>query len=130
MGARGAAPARGLRGHVTERPDRRCHENLGDAPDAARDAAPACAWMRPPPAPLRRRASGDVVPILQRRCLSCHDGAGEQWPLTTYGHVSDWRNEIRSELIGCTMPPPDAGAPLPEAESLALLTWIRCGLPP
>lgn len=104
--------------------------DLGDASDAPRDAVPACRVDAPTACPTPAPRYGDVVPILQRRCLSCHDGMGAEWPLTSYGHVSDWRAEIRSELLRCTMPPLDAGGPMPEAESLAVLTWILCGLPP
>lgn len=102
----------------------------GDAPDVSRDDAPACRVDAPTACPTRAPRYDDVAPILRRHCLSCHDGKGEQWPLTSYGHVSDWRNEIRSELLRCTMPPLDSGGPMPEEESLAILTWIRCGLPP
>jgi hypothetical protein len=102
----------------------------GDASDAARDATPACRVDAPIACPTPAPRYGDVAPILQRRCLTCHDGKGAEWPLTSYGHVSDWRAEIRSELLRCSMPPLDAGGPMPEEESRAVLTWILCGLPP
>jgi hypothetical protein len=73
----------------------------------------------------------DVEPVLAERCLSCHLGQqGGPWPLTTYSHVTSWRDEIRAALLTCAMPPPEEAPPLPQAESLLILTWIRCGMPP
>src|SRR4051794_39237560 len=40
-----------------------------------------------PPAALRY---SDVQPIFQRRCLGCHSGLTDQWPLTDYPHVASW----------------------------------------
>lgn len=73
----------------------------------------------------------DVEPILGDHCLSCHQGVPDgPWPLTNYGHVTAWRDELRAALLTCAMPPPLEAPPLPEAESLVILTWIRCGMPP
>jgi hypothetical protein len=69
----------------------------------------------------------DVEPIIEKRCLSCHDGSTEQWPLTDYSHVADWYVEVRSMMLTCSMPPPDAGLSMPTAEREKLLLWIRCG---
>jgi hypothetical protein len=72
----------------------------------------------------------DVAPIFERRCVTCHAGApGGPWSLKDYGHVADWQDTIRSNLRDCSMPPPDAGVPMTIEERLAILTWIRCGLP-
>jgi len=72
----------------------------------------------------------DVMPILAERCLSCHDGTGEQWPLLSYSHVALWNNQIRESMLHCTMPPSDAGIDMPTEEREALLMWIDCGFEP
>jgi hypothetical protein len=105
------------------------------------DAGQAGAWdpAHPPPCTISAPTScpddwpvyADVEPVLGERCLSCHEGRqGGPWPLTTYAHVASWRDEIRAALLTCAMPPPDQAPPLPRSESLLLLTWIRCGMPP
>jgi uncharacterized membrane protein len=91
---------------------------------------PQCVPVTAPtdcPAPTPHYA--DVQPLLQQRCVICHSEApGGPWPLTDYEHVADWGDAIRSDLLDCTMPPPDAG-PMPDEEKLAILGWIRCGTP-
>lgn len=72
----------------------------------------------------------DIQPIIQERCLSCHDGSGDEWPLSTYEHAADWYDEIRSMMLACTMPPPAANIPMTTAEREQILLWIRCGFPP
>jgi hypothetical protein len=52
------------------------------------------------------------------------------WELTDYQHVADWQDIIHDALLACTMPPEDAGSRITTAESIAVLTWIRCGFPP
>ncbi len=64
-----------------------------------------------------------------RRCIGCHNGAGEEWPLSSYEHVADWYGEIRAQMLACTMPPLDAGIDMPVAERQTILSWIRCGFP-
>ncbi len=80
------------------------------------------------PSPSPRYA--DVEPIFAERCFGCHDGSGDQWPLTSYEHVADWFAEIRGMLLACTMPPPDSGVPMSVEEREQILGWIRCGFPP
>lgn len=72
----------------------------------------------------------DIAPILAARCIPCHDGSAEQWPLTSYTHVVDWRPDIRTRMLDCSMPPPDAGIPITLAERQRILDWIRCDAPP
>jgi hypothetical protein len=79
------------------------------------------------PEPAPRYA--DVAPIFQQRCVICHSGWEGPWPLNDYGHVADWQDSIRTNLLDCSMPPPDAGIPITVEERVAILTWIRCGLP-
>jgi hypothetical protein len=64
-----------------------------------------------------------------RRCTSCHNGTGGQWPLNQYEHVADWYGEIRAQMLACTMPPVDSGSAMPLRERQTILTWIRCGFP-
>ena len=73
----------------------------------------------------------NVAPIFGERCITpCHSGTPNgPWPLTRYEHVYDWQDDIRSRLLDCTMPPIDGGVPITTDERLAILTWIRCGLP-
>lgn len=72
----------------------------------------------------------DVSPIFKKRCASCHvsEWTGP-WPLDTYSHIADWADTIRDMLVHCTMPPPEAGTPLPNEESEQILTWIKCNTP-
>jgi hypothetical protein len=110
-----------------------------DAPDASAppaDAAPpgdvvvACSVRAPTECPDPAPRYADVSPIITARCITCHNGVPNgPWPLIGYDHVADWQNEIRDELLRCSMPPPDAGAALPDDERTAILVWLRCGLP-
>ncbi|WP_394841819.1 hypothetical protein LZC95_32675 [Pendulispora brunnea] len=72
----------------------------------------------------------EVKPILEGRCISCHSGMpGGPWSLRDYEHVVDWSDTIRGEILGCSMPPLDAGVPITKEERLTILKWIRCGTP-
>jgi uncharacterized membrane protein len=72
----------------------------------------------------------DVEPIFEQRCIGCHSGdPGGPWPLTSYGHVADWANEIRAQMAACSMPPSDAGIAMPTDEREKILLWVRCGAP-
>lgn len=71
----------------------------------------------------------DVQPIIQTHCVSCHDGTQDQWPLTSYSHVADWYDDIRSRLLTCGMPPPDSEVTMTTDERETILHWIRCGYP-
>jgi uncharacterized membrane protein len=90
----------------------------------------ACDVTAPTSCPEPAPRYADVQPIFTRRCGVCHgqDWTGE-WPLDNYSHIADWQAEIRAELVSCSMPPPDAGVPIPDDERNAILSWLRCGLP-
>lgn len=91
-----------------------------------------CELTAPTECPTPAPVYGDVSPIFERRCVWCHYGReGGPWPLTDYGHVADWKDDIRSDVLTCNMPPPDAdgGEVMTDEERLAILTWIRCGMP-
>ena len=112
-----------------------------DASDASAlptDAAPradivvACSVRAPTECPDPAPRYADVSPIFTARCITCHNGVPNgPWPLIGYDHVADWQDTIRDELLRCSMPPPDAGASavLPDDERMAILVWLRCGLP-
>ncbi len=71
-----------------------------------------------------------VQPIIESRCVTCHDGTQGQWPLTTYSHVADWYDDIRARMLDCNMPPWDSGVQMEAGERELILHWIRCGFPP
>jgi hypothetical protein len=72
----------------------------------------------------------DIAPIIEARCAPCHSPLWSgPWPLHTLGHVRDWTEDIRTNLLACTMPPLDAGIPITKEERLTILQWIRCGTP-
>lgn len=104
-------------------------EDASSEADATEAAAEACEVTAPTSCPDPAPHYADVAPIFEERCLSCHDGHGEQWPLTTYAHVTGWYNEIRGAMTACTMPPADAGITMPREERELVLAWLRCGFP-
>lgn len=101
---------------------------VGDASQTPGKPA-ACEVEAPRACQEPKPTYSDVEPIFKDRCVICHNGkAGGPWPLTTYGHVADWQNEIRDQVSRCTMPPADAGVAISDAERLEILMWLRCGL--
>jgi hypothetical protein len=73
---------------------------------------------------------GDIAPILDRSCNSCHTGIGHApWALTDYEHVSAWAEAIQQDLSMCTMPPLDGGVAMTAADRLEVLDWVQCGAP-
>jgi len=93
------------------------------------DAAPlVCTVKAPTVCPDPPPHYPDIEPIIQQKCVSCHQGLpGGNWPLLQYSHVADWQDVIRAQMLACTMPPPDAGVPMSDEEREAILTWILCG---
>jgi hypothetical protein len=98
-----------------------------DAAPALGPRVPLCHLPAPTMCPDPAVHYADIVPIVQQRCLPCHDGRSTHWPLTDYRHVADWQDIIRSAMLNCTMPPGDAGIPMPTEERMTVLHWIRCG---
>lgn len=90
----------------------------------------ACTVQPPTECPDPAPVYADVAPIFKQRCATCHisDWTGP-WPLDTYSHIADWADTIRDMLVQCSMPPPEAGTPLPDEESEQILTWIKCKTP-
>lgn len=108
-----------------------CAEPAGESdPDAAAPGPEVCDVRAPTECTEPSSSYADVEPIIQARCVGCHDGTSAEWPLTSYSHVADWAPDIRSMMLSCAMPPPESGLTMPTAEREALLRWIRCGFPP
>jgi hypothetical protein len=102
----------------------------GAGGEAGAYTPPPCTVVAPTACPDPAPTYADVEPIFTQRCVVCHMGsANGPWPLTNYGHIASWSDDIRAMLLTCTMPPPEERTPLPNAENLAILTWIRCGMP-
>src|SRR5262249_48771072 len=105
--------------------------DAGTSPDAALSddaGAFACTVQAPTVCPDPPPRYAGVQPIFQRACVPCHQGLpGGNWPLLQYSHVADWADVIRTNLLDCSMPPPDAGVPMSNEERVAILTWILCG---
>lgn len=104
----------------------------GGQPPADAASSMTCAPIDPPTScPKPAPTYADVQPIFQRYCITCHAGVPDgPWPLNEYSHVVDWADSIRTNVRDCTMPPPDAGVPVPpEADRMRILQWIRCGTP-
>jgi hypothetical protein len=89
-----------------------------------------CTVVPPTECPNPAPRFDDVAPIFKKRCATCHisDWTGP-WPLDSYSHIADWAAEIRGQLGTCSMPPPEAGTPLPNDESEKIMTWILCKTP-
>jgi hypothetical protein len=106
--------------------------DAGVADGAVSSVDPAvCTVTAPTSCPTPKPHYADVEPIFKKRCVGCHNGASPDspWPLTEYEHVADWFDIIRDEMLHCGMPPADSGMTMPDAERVAILTWIRCGFP-
>jgi uncharacterized membrane protein len=107
--------------------------DVGADAGAPHDAAVVpfvCNGPAPASCPTPAPRYPQIAAIIEQRCASCHSPRWTgPWPLDTYGHVADWQVTIQSNLLDCTMPPPDAGVPITPAERVEILTWIKCGLP-
>ena len=125
----GSAAGSGASGRDTSGRDAGSQHDAG-ASDAGAPPAPSCDAVAPATCIEPAPRFADVQPIIEDRCLSCHDGTGEEWALVSYTHVASWAPQIRDSMIRCTMPPADAGIDMPTSEREQLLHWIRCGFKP
>ena len=84
--------------------------------------------------------SADVWPILERRCVGCHQpGEVAPMPLTSYAEVRPWAHAIREAVLTRKMPPwHAAGATahnfqndrsLTDAEVRTIADWVTAGAP-
>jgi hypothetical protein len=71
----------------------------------------------------------DVVPVLDAKCNGCHTGGEGPWPLTNHDLVVHWRDQVLTEVVQCTMPPPLGTTELTQAERTMLVDWLVCGAP-
>jgi len=82
----------------------------------------------------------EVLPILQRRCQSCHrPGQVAPMALLTYQQTRPWARAIKTHVINRTMPPwfadPAHGRftndrSLSQSEVGAIVSWVDGGAPP
>lgn len=72
-----------------------------------------------------------ITPILDRSCNTCHsdDNPDGIWPLRAWADVSAWQQLIISDLVNCTMPPPDSNTSFPESDRQLLFAWLACSSP-
>jgi len=96
----------------------------GSAADASQPA-PACDVVAPTSCP-EEPPYADVQAIVEKRCVGCHNGKGDEWALTSQAHVAIWYIEIRAAMSRCTMPPPASGLTMPTEERELILQWLRC----
>jgi hypothetical protein len=82
--------------------------------------------------------ANDVVPVLERRCVSCHrDGGAAPWSMDSHQMVSGWSGMMRETLLTLRMPPGqiddtyldgfvDVHA-ISDSEKRTLVRWIDSG---
>ena len=79
-----------------------------------------------------------VLPILQKKCFSCHDAASKKGglDLSTYETLmgknavvpgSPEKSKLYTSVTGATPKMPKNGGPLTKAETDAIAAWIRAG---
>jgi hypothetical protein len=84
------------------------------------------------------RFAADVWPVLERRCVSCHQpGEVAPMPLTSYAEVRPWAQAIREAVLTRKMPPWHAAGEtahnfrndrsLSEAEIRTIANWVKEG---
>lgn len=89
---------------------------------------PACLVTAPTECPTPAVTYSDVSPVFDKHCASCHTGIGDApWSLKNYEDVADWKELIRADVLDCSMPPPDSGSSITDAERAQILAWVRCG---
>jgi hypothetical protein len=76
----------------------------------------------------------DVLPVLRRSCLTgCHEpgGVASNQDLSTYRALTHDVTPVLTQILGCIMPPADAGlnAALSASDKMELLQWLVCGFP-
>lgn len=80
----------------------------------------------------------DVVPVLERRCISCHrDGGVAPWSMSSHQMVSGWSAMIKETLLTMRMPPGQIDAQyldkfvdvhqITDAEKAVLVSWVDNG---
>src|SRR5262245_16194356 len=99
-----------------------------DAPPAA--VCPILSSNRPAEMPSY---TNEVAPILAAHCGQCHTrehlSPTAPWPLDDPTDVAEWAGTIQADSVDCLMPPPEADAPLGDADRDTLHVWLLCGAP-
>jgi hypothetical protein len=106
-----ASPAVGAAGAPSRAQESACHH-----------APPSCAGSPP-------TYTGDLRPILERRCFKCHAGDGAAADEHDFSQVQTLRAQkvaFATEIGTCAMPP-SPEPPVPDAEADVLLRWVACG---
>jgi peroxiredoxin len=83
--------------------------------------------------------SHSIAPILQKRCVSCHQTGGiGPWAMESHASVKAWAGRMRQAIMLKQMPPwhadPSIGEfrhslALPPGETKTLVRWINAGAP-
>jgi peroxiredoxin len=107
---------------IAERKSIGCPIDFGTAPDAA-----------------GLSYADSIVPILQQRCLGCHQTGGiGPWAMDGYATVKAWTSKIREVILLKKMPPWHADPAVGEfahsrvleaQQKKALIRWIDAGAP-
>jgi peroxiredoxin len=82
----------------------------------------------------------EVAPILERRCLSCHqEGGAAPWAMNSYQMVRGWSQMMSETLMTMRMPPGQIDPEyisdfvnvhyITDDERVALINWVRAGAP-
>lgn len=102
-------------------------------------ATPAFGCEIPYPARTPLTYTGEIGPILERKCVTCHSpGNIAPWAMTNYNIVRTYAPVIKSEVLSRRMPPwhPDPhhgkflnDRSLTPEEEFKLVEWINAGAP-
>ena len=74
---------------------------------------------------------GDVAPVLERRCFSCHANGGiaaDDHDFSSFATLHAQRHSVLAQVSMCAMPPSQA-TPLEPDEADVVLRWAACGAP-
>lgn len=104
-------------------------------------AVASAAYAQTAPASPAPTFAKDIVPILQRSCLSCHrQGEIAPMALTTYQEVRPWARSIKNRVVSRDMPPFHVDRTigiqafkddpsLSDAEIQTVVRWVDAGAP-
>ncbi len=84
--------------------------------------------------------ANDIVPILKRRCINCHqEGGSAPWAMDSHRALQGWSQMMRETLLTRRMPPGQIDPRhadrfvdlhhMPDTEMIALVNWIDAGAP-
>jgi len=104
---------------------------FGCGGDAVRPPALVCPTLSSECPAVVPSYTNEVAPILAAHCGQCHtrENPSGPWPLEDPSDLADWATSLQADLSECLMPPPDADAPLSDADRDTLHVWLMCGAP-